>query len=102
VIRTVLEDSRSSEKAPVSRLRARVFYGIIVAGVLAGAVACAATGWIYLESATAKPTGRRIWDGVAEQFVVPICVMIGATFGGLLGLLTAIAADFRTRRRHWK
>jgi hypothetical protein len=68
--------------------------------MLVGAVACAATGWIYLESGTAKPTGRRIWDGVAEQFVVPICSMIGATFGGLLGLAIAFAIDFQTRRRH--
>jgi hypothetical protein len=83
----------------VARLRARDFYGIIVAGVLVGAIACAATGWIYLESGTGKPTGRRIWDGVAEQFVVPICTMVGATFGGLLGLATAIAMDFRTRQR---
>jgi hypothetical protein len=68
--------------------------------VLLGAIASAATAWIYLESGTAKPTGRRIWDGIADQFVVPISLMVGATFGGLLGLVTAIAADLRTRRRH--
>jgi hypothetical protein len=84
---------------PRPRLSHYAFYGLIVAGVVIGAVACAAAGWGYLESPGSKPTGHRIWEGVAEQFVLPICVMVGATFGGLLGLATAIAADFRVRRR---
>ena len=76
-----------------SSLKGCAFYGLIVAGVVIGAGFCAAAGWGYLESPGAKPTGHRIWEGVAEQFVLPICVMIGATFGGLLGLATAIAAE---------
>ena len=53
----------------------------------------AATGWAYIEWNAGKPTGRRIWDGIAEHFVVPISVMIGATFGGLTGLAAAIGLD---------
>jgi hypothetical protein len=85
--------------ADPSRLRSRTFYGIILAAVAVGAVICAAGGWTYLESNAQRPTGRRIWDGAAEQFVLPICVMIGATFGGLAGLTTAILIDSRGRRR---
>jgi len=81
------------------RLPARLFFGVIIAGVVLGSLVCAAAGWWYLEFSGTRPTGRRVWDGVAEQFVVPICVMIGATFGGLLGLVTAIALDVRARRR---
>src|SRR4029450_7622737 len=82
-----------------SRLRAQAFYGIIVAGVILGAAICAASGWAYLESNARKPTGRGIWDGVAGQFVLPICAMIGATFGGLLGLATAVVLDTRALRQ---
>jgi hypothetical protein len=81
------------------RLPAWVFYGVIVAGVVVGALGCTASGWWYVEYAGARPTGRRVWDGVADQFVVPICVMIGATFGGLLGVAVAIAWDRRRSRR---
>src|SRR5262245_24856713 len=81
------------------RLRGRAFYGIIVAGVVLGAVLCAATGWAYIELGEGKPTGRRIWDGIAEHFVVPISLMIGATFGGLIGLAAAIGLELRARRR---
>ncbi len=85
--------------APAARLRGRTFYGIIVACVIAGALILATAGRADLESAGGRPMGRRIWEGVADHFVVPICVMIGATFGGLLGLATAIVLDFRARRR---
>jgi hypothetical protein len=81
------------------RLRGRFFYGIIVAGVVFGAALSAATGWALLEWGAEKPTGRRIWDGIAEQFVVPISAMIGATFGGLAGLAAAIGVDLGVRRR---
>lgn len=81
------------------RLPVRVFYVVIVAGVVLGSLVCAGSGWWYLEFSGTRPTGRRVWDGVADHFVVPICVMIGSTFGGLLGLVIAIALDFRSRRR---
>lgn len=77
------------------RLPARVFYGVIVAGVLLGIAVCAVAGWWYLNSGDAKPTGRRIWDADAEAFVIPICVMIGATFGGLAGVAAAVLWDRR-------
>jgi uncharacterized membrane protein YhhN len=81
------------------RLPARLFYGVVVMGVMLGALGCAAAGWWYLRFSEARPTGRRVWDGVAEEFVVPICVMIGATFGGLIGVAAAIALDRRVQRK---
>jgi hypothetical protein len=81
-----------------ARLPARLYYGVIVAGVLVGIAACAATGWAYLEWDAGRPTGMRIWDGVADRFVVPICAMVGATFGGLLGVAAAVVWDLRRRR----
>ena len=78
------------------RLSARVFYGVIVAGVLLGIAGCVAAGWAYLLSGGRKPTGRRIWDADAESFVIPICVMVGATFGGMAGVLAAVVWDRRT------
>jgi len=81
-----------------SCLSARIFYGLIVAGVVLGAAACAAMGWAYLEFGEVKPTGRRVWDGMADQFVLPVAVMIGATFGGLIGVAMAILWDGRKRR----
>ena len=80
------------------RLPARVFYGVIVAGVLLGIAACAAAGWVYLEAGDRKPIGRRIWDGIAEDFVIPVCVVIGATFGGLAGFFLAVGLERRQQR----
>jgi hypothetical protein len=82
-----------------ARLPARLFYGLILGGVLLGAAAFAAAGWSYLAFGDARPTGRRVWDGIADQFVVPISAMIGATFGGLLGVVAAVGLDARRRRR---
>lgn len=79
----------------IPRLPARMFYGVIVAGVLLGITACAAAGWVYLRFGDVKPTGRRIWDADAAAFVIPICVMIGATFGGLAGVAAAVLWDRR-------
>jgi hypothetical protein len=81
------------------RLSARVFYGIIIAGVLLGMAAAVGAGWLYLESDSARPTGRRIWDGDAATFVIPICVMVGATFGGMLGVGAAVLIEIASRRR---
>src|SRR5262245_44452054 len=79
-------------------LPARVFCGVIVAGVLLGALACAAAGWAYQEFGDRKPTGRRIWDTDAGSFVIPICVMVGATFGGLMGFVLAVVLERRQQK----
>lgn len=80
------------------RLPARVFYGTIVAGMLLGVGLGVLSGWLYLDSGDRKPTGRRIWDGSAEAFVIPIGVMVGATFGGVAGFVAAAAWDRRSQR----
>jgi hypothetical protein len=80
------------------QLTPRVFYSIIVAGVLLGAATCAAAGWAYLEYDDRKPTGRRIWDTDAGSFVIPISVMVGATFGGLAGFALAVILERRQQK----
>ncbi len=94
------ESSPSSPSAgsPGSRnaspgLPAWLFYGSIIAGLILGIAVCVLAGWSYLQVGDRKPTGRRIWDSNAEDFVIPICAMIGATFGGLAGVGAAIAWD---------
>lgn len=73
------------------QMSARIFYGLILAGVLSGVLVCSLGGYLYLsDAAHLKPTGRRIWEASAEQFVVPICVMIGGTFGGMAGVAAAV------------
>ena len=84
--------------AEMPRLPARVFYGVILAGVVLGAVASAASAWLYLDAGDREPTGRRIWGDVAAGFVVPVAVMMGATFGGLAGFFAAAALDRRLTR----
>jgi hypothetical protein len=74
-----------------NHLSARVFYGIILGGLLLGLVACSLGGWAYLEFGDRTPTGHRIWEGIARHFVIPICAMIGSTFGGLFGVAVAVA-----------
>jgi hypothetical protein len=81
------------------RLTARGFYAVILGGVVVGTTLCATAGWVYLHSGEPRPTGRRIWDGLADEFVIPICVMVGATFGGLVGVATAVIADKAPRRQ---
>jgi NhaP-type Na+/H+ or K+/H+ antiporter len=76
-----------------------VFYGVIVAGVLLGLALAVFGGWRYLEAGDRKPTGRRTLDGAAEVVVIPVCAMIGATFGGLAGFATA--AVWERRRTRW-
>jgi hypothetical protein len=56
-------------------------------------------GWSSIQKDVQELTGLRIWDNIAAEFVTPICAMVGATFGGLLGLLTGIALESRARRR---
>jgi hypothetical protein len=88
----------STAPIPRHRLSARVFYGVIVAGVLLGTLISAAAAWAYLEAGDRQPTARRIWGDVATMFVIPVAVMIGATFGGLIGFATAAVLD--RKRRH--
>lgn len=78
------------------RLPARVFYGVIVAGVLLGVTVFPFGGWLYLERG-GDPTGRRIWEADAGAFVIPICAMMGATFGGLAGFAVAVVLERRNR-----
>jgi hypothetical protein len=86
----------ASPRGP-GRLSARSYYGIIVSGVVLGVLICGMAGWGYAHSSDARPTGRRIWETDAKDFVVPVCIMIGATFGGLAGVFAAIGLDQRRR-----
>lgn len=79
------------------RLPARVFYGLILSGVVLGASLAALGGWAYLAFDDRKPTGRRIWVD-ARDFVIPVAVMMGATFGGVLGFAAAAVWDRRRGR----
>ena len=80
------------------RLPARVFYGVILAGVILGALAAGMWAVQYLEAGDREPTGRRVWGDVARGLVVPIAVMMGSTFGGLVGFFTAAAWEKRRSR----
>ncbi len=82
-----------------SRLPALVFYGVIIAGVLLGIAVCGGAAWAYLQAGDSEPTGRRIWGDVAKEFVVPIAVMMGSTFGGLFGVVTAVMWERRIGNR---
>ncbi len=81
------------------RLPSVVFYGIILAGVVFGAATAALAGWYYLEQGNANPVGRRIWSDVAKWLVIPICAMIGTTFGGLIGFFTAAILERSQQRK---
>ncbi|MBA4065577.1 MAG: hypothetical protein C0501_18060 [Isosphaera sp.] len=76
------------------RLPARVFYGVIVAGVLLGSAAAAAGGWAYARDG--EPEGRGVWADAAKGLVVPVAAMVGATFGGLAGVALAVALEKRS------
>lgn len=92
----------SREMLVVKGLNAGTFYAVIVSGVIMGALLCAIAGWYYLQFGDQRPNGRRIWDTDATSFIIPISVMIGATFGGLLGVGLAIAWDWRSQTRDRK
>ncbi|HEX4606566.1 MAG TPA: hypothetical protein VH092_00015 [Urbifossiella sp.] len=81
------------------RLRARTFYGLIVAGVALGVGAAGGGAWAYVQREDARPEGRRVLADVASQVVVPIAAMMGGTFGGLAGVATAILFDHRMAKR---
>lgn len=80
-----------------AQLPARVFYGVLLAGVLLGSCACGIAAWVYTESGDREPTSR-IWSDNAMSLVVPVGVMIGGTFGGLAGFLTAAIWEMRRCR----
>lgn len=79
------------------RLSIRTFYATIVAGVCLGAVVAGGAAWAYLRYGEARPNGRQIWNDVADEFVVPVAVMMGGTFGGLAGVAAAVLLDRRGR-----
>jgi hypothetical protein len=81
------------------RLPARAFYGIILAGVLLGAFAAGGAAWAYLAFGADRPDARQIWGDVADTFVVPVAVMVGATFGGLIGVGAAVLLSVRIHSR---
>jgi len=78
---------------------ARTYYGIIISGMVFGMACCASAGWFYLHFDERKPVGRQIWDGIANEFVLPISIVIGATFGGLWGVAMAVIGDRRIASR---
>lgn len=92
-------NERGGPAAGRTRLPARVFYGVIVAGVVLGVCLCGSAAWAYLQAGDRDPTARRIWGDVARDFVVPIAVMMGGTFGGLAGVAAAVVLDYRARQR---
>ncbi|MCE9563021.1 MAG: hypothetical protein K8U57_13340 [Planctomycetes bacterium] len=92
------DNERDGPTTGNTRLPARVFYGLIVAGVLLGIGVCGSAAWAYLEEGDREPTGRRIWGDVAKDFVIPIAVMVGSTFGGLVGFAVAVICDWRTAK----
>jgi hypothetical protein len=81
-----------------ARLPARVFYGVLLAGVLLGSCICGTAAWAYMEAGDREPTSR-IWSDNAMSLVVPIGVMIGATFGGITGFATAVIWETRRTKR---
>lgn len=92
-------NERGGPAAGAPRLPARTFYGVIVAGVALGVCLSGSAAWAYLQAGDRDPTSRRIWGDVARDFVVPIAVMVGATFGGLAGFAAAVALDLVRARR---
>jgi hypothetical protein len=83
----------------MSRLPARAFYGIILAGLLLGVVAAAASAWAYREYSGKHAEGKRVLTGVADELVLPVAVMAGATFGGLAGFAAAVLVERRTNKK---
>src|SRR5271156_1600414 len=80
---------RSSKPQACCNLSSRLFYGIILMGLWLGLFASCSGGWVYLQG-DRKPSGRGIWEESAGQFVIPICAIVGATFGGLAGVAAAV------------
>jgi hypothetical protein len=79
----------------MTRLRARTYYTVIAAGVALGAGIAGGGASASLVDGNAKPDGRRVLADVADELVVPVAVMMGGTFGGLVGVAAAVALDRR-------
>jgi hypothetical protein len=75
------------------RLPARAFYGIILTGFVLGIVLAAGSAWAYRAFGGRHPEGRGVYDGIADDLVLPVAVMAGATFGGLAGFAAAVWAS---------
>ena len=82
-----------------SRLSARAFYGLIVAGVVAGSLLASLGAWAYLREGSQNPEALRVWGDVAADLVIPIAAMMGGTFGGLAGVAAAVLLDRAGRTR---
>jgi hypothetical protein len=76
------------------------YHGTIILGLLIGMLACCLGGWFYLLE-DHKVSGRSIWEDNASQFVVPVCAIVGATFGGIAGV-GAVAGFTAFRRTRYK
>jgi hypothetical protein len=87
-----------SELPKEGRLSSKVFYGIIASCFFLGLTASCMGGWTYLQG-DLKPTSRGIWEDTSTQFLIPVCAMIGATFGGLTGVLLAAGYSTWTSQR---
>ena len=79
----------------MSRLPARIFYGVILLGTLLGVALAAGGAWAAVRSGTARPDGRGVLADVAGEVVVPVAGMMGGTFGGLAGVAAAALLDRR-------
>ena len=66
-----------------------LYYGTIVSGLLIGMIVCCLGGWFYLLEHH-KLSSRISWDDNASQFVIPVCAIVGATFGGIAGVAAAL------------
>jgi hypothetical protein len=81
-----------------ARLPARVFYGVLLAGVLLGSCVCGTAAWAYTAAGDREPTSR-LWSDNAMSLVVPVGVMVGATFGGITAFAIAVIWEKRRVRR---
>jgi hypothetical protein len=79
----------------MSRLPARTFYGIILAGLLLGVGLATLSAWAYRQSGGRHAEGKRVLTGIADELVLPVAVMAGATFGGLAGFAAAVLVERR-------
>ena len=85
--------TREPAAGTLSRLPARVFYGVILAGVLLGSLACGGGASLYLLDGGREATGQAIRGDVARELVMAVAIMTGATFGGILGFAVAAMWD---------
>jgi hypothetical protein len=82
-----------------SRLSARAFYGLIAACVVTGSLLAGVGAWAYLREGNRSPEAIRVWGDVATDLVIPVAVMMGGTFGGLVGVAAAVLLDRCSRNQ---